>query len=87
MRTRCSPRVAMTVDVTSREPEVGGRPHTSITASRPLSKPGVDHPTAILDADVVGHDLRHGAQSRAAKYAEKRSVTWLAAFSSAAPAG
>ena len=73
LRARRSPRVAMTVDVMFATP-------TSATARMfcdlgipTVSDAGVHHPTAIVDADVVGQHLRHASQSRAAKYAWKRS--------------
>ena len=56
----------------------------AILASRPCLDPGVHDPPAIVDVDMSSASTLAPAasQSRAAKYAKKRSYTWLAAFSS-----
>ena len=47
-----------------------------------MSDPGAHHPPAIVGENVVGVISARAAQSRAAKHAQKRSYTRLAAFSS-----
>ena len=59
MRTRRSPRVAMTVDVTFVGPDVGDRAHVCDLGISTVSDPGVHDPTAIVSGKVVGQHLRH----------------------------
>ena len=54
VRTRRSPRVAMTSTVDVREPEIGGRPHVLDLGIATVADPGVHHPPAIVAGKVVG---------------------------------
>ncbi len=88
MRTRRSPRVAMMVDVMLVDPEVGDRPHVRDLDVPTVPDPGVHHPTTIVDCRMSSASISAMAsQSRAAKYARKRSPTRLAAFSSRGACG
>ena len=64
------------------EPDVGDRPHVGDGGIPTVSDPGAHDTTTIVAGDVVGHISAMASQSRAAKHVQKRSYTWLAAFSS-----
>ena len=57
LRARRSPRVAMTVDVTFVEPEVGDRSHVRDFGIPTASDARVHDPTAIIGDNVVGQYL------------------------------
>ena len=78
----------MTVDVMVVGPDVGDGPHIRDIGVSTVPDPRAHHPAAIVIATCrrpVSRPSR--SQSRAAKYAWKRSNTWLAAFSSRGAGG
>ena len=83
LRARRSPRVAMTVDVNVCDSD-GRRSHACSRCRRldragsRHSRPDGDRRWSMSSASISAI----AAQSRAAKFARKRSATWLAAFSS-----
>ena len=77
---RCSPRVAMTVDVTVSTHRSAVARILAISISRPCLTPGVHHATTIIAVDVIGDHLRHSAPVAGREIASKRSSTRLAAF-------
>ncbi len=83
VRTRRSPRVAMTVDVMFVTP-MSAIARISCDLGIPtVSDPGVHHPTTIVDGNVVGQYLRHRRPSRGPRSTSRSArSTWLAAFSS-----
>ena len=60
----------MTVDVTTRDPEVGDRAHVCDLDVPTVSDAGVDHATTIVAGVVVGQYFRHGVPVAAAKYVQ-----------------
>ena len=83
LRARRSPRVAMTSDVTVVTPTSATARMFAISAVRPCRIPAFTTRRRSSAQHVVGQSSRAMAsQSRAAKYAWKRSSTRLAAFSS-----
>ncbi len=59
MRTRRSPRVAMTVDVDVLDPDVGDRPQRRRSRRPDRVGSGVHHASTIVAVMVVGQHLRH----------------------------
>ena len=86
VRARRSPRVAMTVDAIFATPRSARARMFRTYGVSTVSDAGIHDPTAVVGGGVVGQHSAIAAQLRAAKCAKNRSPTWLAAFSSAAPA-
>ena len=70
-----------------RDPDVGDRPHVRDLGISTVSDPGVHDPTTIVVEMSSASISAMASQSRAAKYAMKRSYTRLAAFSSRGAGG
>ena len=83
LRTRRSPRVAMTVDVTVVIPISAIARTFAISASRPCRTPAFTTRRRSSMRKVVGQHLRHARPSRGPRSTSKSArTTWLAAFSS-----
>ena len=65
-----------------RDPEVGDRSHVRDLGISTVSDSRVHDPTTIVDGNVVGQHLGHGVPVAGREVRQKRSATWLAAFSS-----